>query len=182
MILLRHLFFLHLCLLLALSGCGAPETQPSYTVIGTADGAPEDCSAEKVAEQLDQLGRAINEKDLNLVLEFFDGGPFQWYSMGEAATSTTSERDFVAYTLDDLEAYFSEQFEQDENWELVELYVNSWDAGRGLVHFGPAHIRRTANDLSDELGGADNLTEGKGAYHCASKTFIVLSLGMNLEE
>lgn len=102
--------------------------------------------------------------------------------MTEGATSTTSTRDFVTYTLADLERYFSERFEQEEKWELVELYVNSWETGRGLIHIGPVRIHRTANDLSEGLGGKNQLTQGKGAYHCATETFVVLSLAMNLED
>lgn len=180
---LRQLICLSLFLLFTLAGCIAQENDSiDYEVWGAADGAPDGCRPDQVAERLAQLSQAINEKDSALVMDFFRGGPFQWYSMGEAGTATTSERHFVAYTLNDLEGYFVERFAQDENWEMKELHVNGWESARRLVHFGPVRISRTANDLPQELGGADNLTEGKGAYHCGSATFIVLSLGMNLDE
>jgi hypothetical protein len=171
---LRLLLFL--LLLFTLTGCGAPDDATGYTVSGEAAGAPEDCSPEQVAARLDQLGQAISAKDIDQVLIFFDESPFQWYSIDEAPTSAA--QGFTAYNLADLEAYFLERFAQDEEWALVELHVNDWESARKLVHFGPVHIRRTANDLPPELDGSENLTDGKGAYHCNSGTFIVLSLVM----
>ncbi|MBN2502486.1 MAG: hypothetical protein JXB38_17010 [Anaerolineales bacterium] len=167
-------------LLFTLAGCGGQaDSSTGYEVTGAAEGAPEDCRPEQVAARLDQLGQAISTQDIGRVLTFFDESPFQWYSIDEAPTSTA--QGFTAYNLADLEAYFLERFAQDEKWELVELYVNGWDSARKLVHFGPVHIRRTANDLPLELEGSENLTDGKGAYHCESQTFIVLSLVMEGE-
>ncbi|MGA9531970.1 MAG: hypothetical protein WBR18_04575 [Anaerolineales bacterium] len=173
-----------LCLLMfVLSACAIRgSNSAAYQVSGTALGAPAECGPNEVAEQLADLGSAISHAELNRTMEFFRGGPFHWYSMSEASTSETNKRHFVAYTLDDLEAYFIGRFTHDEHWALKELQVNSWDAERGLVHFGPVHIRRTADDLPEGLGGAAHLAEGKGAYHCVSKTFAVLSLGMDVDQ
>ena len=176
----RKRLLLGVLLLLTLTGCGeTADNSTGYEVTGAAEGAPEDCSAEQVAARLDQLGQAISVQDIDRVLTFFDESPFQWYSIDE--TPTSEAQGFTAYNLADLEAYFLERFAQNEKWELVELHVNSWDSARKLVHFGPVHIRRTANDLSPDLGELENLTDGKGAYHCDSQTFIVLSLVMGEE-
>ena len=56
--------------------------------------------------------------------------------------------------------------------------MNSWDSGRGLVHFGPVTMTRHADDLKPGLGGPERLAEGKGAYHCKTRAFVVLSFGM----
>jgi len=56
------------------------------------------------------------------------------------------------------------------------IQFNGWERARGLIHFGPVMISRTADDLSAPFQAL-----GKGAYSCARQQFVVLCLGGETE-
>jgi len=159
----------------------APEASPTPTVpsprptadlshveiTGNADGAPDGCTVDTVAERLQALATAVNSEEADVVPRFFgdSDGAFQWYCMVEAGEP------FTAYTLDDLNAYFQRRYEQNERWRLDSVTVNGWRSG--LLHFGPVIITRTAGDLDAPSFEA----LGKGAYSCDREMFAVLCLG-----
>jgi hypothetical protein len=143
-------------------------------VSGDAEDAPVECRPTAVAQRLSSLFAAINQADPNIVPDFFgkQGQLFQWYSMTEFRTSDRDKRHFVAHNLDDLATYFTQRYTQHEHLQLQQVNVNSWDSARGLVHFGPVVVLRAADDLPPGV----HQTEGKGAFHCETLTFVVLSL------
>jgi hypothetical protein len=148
----------------------APILPSSVQVSGQADGAPPGCSPQDVANRLIELFDAIGRGDPNVVPDFFDGPQFAWYGIGEANMPGGVEKNrFVAHSLEELPAYFTQRHEKHEQVTLRELQVNGWEPERGLVHFGPVVLYREADDLR-------GMAEGKGAYHCETQTFAVLSL------
>lgn len=128
----------------------------------------------------------MNRGDTDLLVdEYFgrqDGAPFTWYSMMEVGKTDIEKNQFVAYTWDNLAGYFDQRHQQHEQIKLRKVQFNAWEAGRGLVHFGPVELSRHADNLSPGLGGSESIASGKGAYHCATKAFVVLSLGMNISQ
>jgi hypothetical protein len=162
------------------------STHEQYLVTGNADGAPIGCSPQDVASRIVEMLDALNRGDTNkLVDEYFgrkEKAPFEWYSMTEFGKTDTEKNHFVAYTWEDLARYFEQRHQQHEQMKLRWVQFNAWDAGRGLVHFGPLEVTRHADDLSRGLGGSESIASGKGAYHCDTKAFVVLSLGMNMPQ
>lgn len=146
-------------------------TPPVTTVIitGEADGAPPGCSPEQIASRFMALLQAWNAGDPALVPAFFgieDGTPFQWYSMDREAL----------FHLTDLHHYVQGRVAQHDQMHLQAIQVNGWDAGRGLVHFGPVQLLRTADDLP----AGSHAVQGKGAYHCDHHRFVALSLATDV--
>ena len=171
-----------------ISSCGMAtiSTDEEYLVTGNADGAPNGCGPQEIAGRMVEMLDAINRGDTKLLVdEYFGreaGAPFEWYSITEVGKTDIEKNHFVAYTWDDLADYFDQRHQQHEQMKLRSVQFNSWDAGRGLVHFGPIELSRHADDLRPGLGGFESIALGKGAYHCATKAFIVLSLGMNMSQ
>jgi hypothetical protein len=106
-----------------------------------------------------------------------------WYSMTERhnAGPRSGDQQFVAWTRDDLAVYWQQRQRQHEHLELRRLQVNSWEPERGLVHFGPLVVSRRADDLAPPPSGSSGQAVGKGAFHCATRTFVVISLAMGSE-
>jgi len=153
----------------------AAPTLGADMVTGTAGGAPAGCRADDIGRRLVALFETINRGDAQIVPAFFDaqtGEPFQWYAMNAPDDAPTPS--FVAYTTADLAQYMTQRYAQHEQLQLVRVQINSWDAPRQLVHFGPLLVTRQADDLHPLAWHAD----GKGAYNCAAHKFVVLSMGM----
>ena len=186
---LRTAIALQIAFALCLSNCGVRPTPDdslleNILVTGAAEGAPAGCSPEEVAQRIVQMFEAVNRGDPNVVEEFFgreSRGPFQWYSMDEFGRTEADKNHFVAYTLDELDLYWLERYWQHERLQLRSVEFNGWEGARGLVHFGPIVLSRQADDLQPGLGGPERLAEGKGAYHCKTRAFVVLSLSMTME-
>lgn len=160
-------------------------TRVEYTVTGQADGAPEACRPDDIADRAAAMFDAISRGDLNVVDEYFGkrrDAPFQWYSMTERGTQEADNSHFVAYNLNDLAEYFMQRHEHNERVQLRSIQFNNWDAARGLVHFGPIEMTRQADNLPPGLGGPERLAHGKGAYHCETQAFVVLSVAMTTEQ
>jgi hypothetical protein len=175
----RQVVITLLVLLMVLSSSCRAATPPNanYVVTGNADGAPTGCSPQDIARRIVEMFDAINRSDPNVVDEYFGrkaSAPFEWYSMTEVG-----QNHFVAYKWADLVTYFDQRYQQHEQLQLRSVQFNAWDADRGLVHFGPIELTRHAADLKPGLGGPDSIASGKGAYHCGTKAFVVLSLVMN---
>ena len=174
---------------LSLNSCGLRPTPDdsllgNVLVTGAAEGAPAGCSPDEVTARIVEMFAAVNRGDPNLVDEFFgrqSQAPFQWYSMDEFGKTEAEENHFVAYAWDELDAYWPERYRQQERLQLRSVQFNGWEGARGLVHFGPIVLARQADDLRPGLGGPESLAEGKGAYHCGTRAFVVLSLSMSLE-
>ena len=153
------------------SGCSneiTPTTVP-YSVTGNADGAPIDCGSDQIASRISEAFNAINRADADVVDKYFgraDYAPFGWYTIGSG-----DEQDAV-YTWRTLDEYFQERFQQHEHLELRSIRINGWEQERGIVHFGPIEIARTA----DDLGKSEQIYSGKGAYYCKTHAIVVLSL------
>lgn len=112
----------------------------------------------------------MSKGDASVVDEFFGrsrGAPFQWYSM-------TGSQHFVAYNWEDLADYIAQRHDQGEQLRLRSMRFNGWEKARGLVHLGRITAERTAKDLEED----EAEVEGKGAYHCETRAFVVLSLGV----
>ena len=163
----------------------APSLIPEkYVVTGQADGAPQGCSPHEIAQRADSMFDAITRGDPNVIDEYFGkkrDAPFQWYSMTVSDPNDTDQNHFVAYNLDELSEYLGQRYEQHEQVALQSVQFNGWEEARGVVHFGPIIITRRADDLKPGLGGPEDLALGKGAYHCETQAFIVLSFGMGIK-
>ena len=139
-------------------------------ITGNAEGAPDGCSVETVADRLMDLATAVNHTDENAAGEFFGKGSMEWFCTVEDGEP------FTAYTTDELEAHFQRRYAQHEQWQVESIQFNGWERARGLIHFGPVIIWRTADDLSAPFQAL-----GKGAYSCARQQFVVLCLGGETE-
>ena len=174
---------LRLCLLLVIlsctalffSNCAAQQTQeqmmPTATpdmysniaITGQAEGAPEACTMETVTTRLVDLATAVNQADPDVAENFFGG---QWFCTVENGEL------FTAYTKAELEAHLQRRYLRNEQWQVLSIQFNGWESQRGLIHFGPVAIKRTADDLNSPF-----VTTGKGAYSCRRQQFDVLCLG-----
>ncbi len=138
------------------------------TVTGQADGAPAGCSVQEVAQLLQDFATALNTGDQQQLSTLFSNrAPFAWYSAPEG----DSTRDI--YKVKELPQYFEQRHAQHEYLEFKWIQVNGWEEQRGLVHFGFA-LNRRADDLNS---GQAREVIGKGAFHCETKTFVVIGIG-----
>jgi hypothetical protein len=113
------------------------------------------------------MAAAVNNADPNMAHDFFGG---QWYCTVEEG------QPFTAYTTSELEAHLQRRYAQHEQWQVESIQFNGWEQTRGLVHFGPVVIWRTADDLEKPFESM-----GKGAYSCEQQRFVVLCLGGETE-
>lgn len=162
------------------SSCAAQQTQEqmmttatpdmfaNITITGQAKGAPEACTMETVTTRLVDLATAVNQADPNASENFFGG---QWFCTVENGEF------FTAYTKAELEAHLQRRYTQHEQWQIVSIQFNGWDAGRDLIHFGPVIIESIADDLSSPF-----VATGKGAYSCSRQKFAVLCMGGEVAE
>jgi len=169
------------------SGCrqAGESANENYAVSGNADGAPLGCGMQDIADRMVEMFNAINRGDPDLVDEYFGRrtqAPFQWYSMTIVRNNDTVIDHFAAYTWDELDVYFKLRHQQHEQMRLLNVQFNGWDPATGVVNFGPIEILRQADKFAPDLLLSEGITSGKGAYHCGTKAFIVLSLVMNIEE
>ncbi len=139
----------------------------AVSITGQADGAPPQCTIEAVTSRLVSLYEAINRADPDVTSEYFSRSSFAWYCMSEPVEPHGADN------WDELEPYFEQRYGQHEHLRLVSIQFNSWDEPRGFVHFGPFVTARTA----DDIGSTQGVWEGKGAYHCGTRTFAVLCSG-----
>ena len=164
-----------------LSACSSPATSgnPSrqagndVVVTGQATGAPDGCDVQEVAQRLLEFADAFNRDDPQFVPMFFsDRAPFAWYSAPDGDPTAGTQGTDV-YSTKELPAYFERRHAQHEQLFFKEIQVNGWEAQRGLVHF-EFTVNRQADDLHD---GAAQDVMGKGALHCQTQTFVVISIG-----
>lgn len=171
-----------------LGACGSSQTAPELgadgrspsdkistpstslpIVTGQADGAPAGCSVQEVAQELQDFAVAFNDGDQQHLLTLFSNrAPFAWYSAPEGDSTF---RDI--YTVEELPQYFEQRHTQHEHLEFKWIQVNGWEEQRDLVHFAFA-VSRQADDLNS---GQAHEVIGKGALHCTTKTFVVISIG-----
>jgi hypothetical protein len=164
-----------------LSACSNPATSSSpnrqasddVVVTGQASGAPDGCGVEEVAQRLLDFADAFNRNDLQVVPTFFSNrAPFAWYSAPDG-NPTAGAQGTAVYSTKDLPAYFERRHAQHEQLFFKEIQVNGWETQRGLVHF-EFTVNRRADDLN---GGIARDVIGKGALHCQTQTFVVISIG-----
>lgn len=92
------------------------------TVTGQADGAPAGCSAQHVAQQLQDFAVALNGGDQQKLSTLFsDRAPFAWYSAPEGDSTF---RDI--YRVKELAQYFEQRHAQHEYFEFKQIRVNGW--------------------------------------------------------
>jgi hypothetical protein len=163
---------------------GAAERAASATqsviLSGPVEDAPVGCAPRDVAQRLNELFAAINMGEPDIVPQFFGNDSismFSWYSMTRIGPGAEKDH-FAAYDLKELAAYFVKRHQQHEHLRLVRLQVNSWQGD--LVHFGPITLMRSADDLHFDSKTTEYEVGGKGAMSCKQKTFLVLSLAMNI--
>ena len=169
------------------SGCSkaGASVNENYAVTGDANGAPVGCGPQDIADRMVEMFNTINRGDPNLVDEYFgrrSNAPFQWYWMTIVRNNDTVIKHFVAHTWDDLDAYFRLRYQQHEQMRLFSVQFNGWNSAIGVVDFGPIEIVRHADDFVPGFLLSENITSGKGTYHCKTRAFIVLSLVMNIKD
>ena len=173
----KHIVILGL--VLSLAACSVQQTSNQITptatsdalattvITGQAEGAPEECTMETVTTRLVDLATAVNQADPHAAENFFGG---QWFCTVENGEF------FTAYTKSELQAHLQRRYMQHEQWQVMSIQFNGWEAGRDLIHFGPVVVKRTADDLNSPF-----VTTGKGAYSCRQQQFVVLCLGGEAE-
>jgi hypothetical protein len=147
------------------------------------------CKAEHVATRLAQLFEAISDGHTGITEEYFGpnrfgpfvafgapyigygGGPFRWFSFTELGVLPPNH--YVAYSRDDLKDHVRARHAAGQRMMLRGVRFNRHTGD--LLHFGPVEFDFLTRDASDAqwvvyAGG------GKGAYHCPTGTFAVLSL------
>ena len=154
----------------ACSGSGGASSTPTNTavvIMGQAPDAPAGCGVQEVVQRLLDFAEAFNRQDPQLGNSFFsERAPFAWYSAPGGDQTTI-------YSPKELATYFEHRYAQHERLNFKRIQVNGWEAGRGLVHFEFA-VNRQANDI---YAGAAQEVIGKGAFHCVTQTFVVISIG-----
>ncbi len=146
------------------------EAPDRVVMTGQADGAPEGCGVPEVGQRLVDFASAFNDgKPEAAETHFTSRAPFAWYS----APAGDPKEATAIYSTDDLPKYFDRRFAQNETLQFKQINVNGWEAGRGLVHFDFT-VNRRADDLNHGIG-VDVV--GKGAFHCATQSFVVISIG-----
>lgn len=124
---------------------------------------PEACSAEAVRKLAEDFLAAYTRGESDLTERFFaPTGEFQWYSEPPARLN----RD--AFDRQSLDAYLARRHSEGDQLALNRFDFNGYRAEDGTAHFGFL-VRRHGTTLLD----------GKGAVSCASRAFIVWSLGPN---
>lgn len=144
-------------------------------VRGEVPEAPEGCDARSVANRLAAFLEAIGSDGEVIQAEFFpspESRVFEFFAVGGGGLGH-----FVANEVGELGEYFRSRHAESDHMELIGITVNRWDDGRGLVHFGPVLVTRSANDLSPGI----HPVVGKGALHCESQTIGALSLNTDPE-
>jgi hypothetical protein len=147
------------------------------------------CNAQHVATRLAQLFEAISDGDTGITDEYFGpnrsgpfvefgapyigyvGGPFVWFSFTELGV--LPQNHYVTYSMDDLKDHFIARHAAGQRMRLRGVRFNRRTGD--LLHFAPVEFDFLKRDASDTqwvvyAGG------GKGAYHCPTGTFAVLSL------
>jgi hypothetical protein len=171
----RILVLISLFWLIACGRAAAPigpstKTPDKVVMTGQADGAPAGCGVPEVGQRLLDFASAFNDRKPETAETFFDSrAPFAWYSAPEGAPKET----IAVYSADDLPKYFEQRYAQNETLQFKRINVNGWEAERGVVHFDFT-VNRQADDLNR---GISVDVVGKGALHCATKSFVVISIG-----
>jgi hypothetical protein len=150
-----------------------PPLKRSAAVSGSADGAPAGCGVPDVAQRVQDFATAFNGANLKLLSTFFSNqAPFAWYSAPEGAENS-GKQNMAIYDPNELPAYFQRRQAEREQLDFIRIQINRWEPGRGLVHF-EFTVNRQADDLN---GGQVQEIIGKGAFHCKTRTFAVMSIG-----
>jgi hypothetical protein len=100
--------------------------------------------------------------------------PFTWFSMTEARWRTGTAVD--AYSRDSLRSYFERRPFKSETLRLTKVRFIGWRAESGNVGISPF-----AFEVSDSSGVISGYGYGKAEYHCASRSFQVMSMGIRTE-
>ena len=155
----------------------AAQNAPSISGLRIIDNtrmSMEECSARHVAKRLAQLFEALSQGDPDVAEEFFGhgrGAPFRWFSFTEFYADPPVH--FVTYSSDSLDVYFSERHAAGYRLRLRGITFNRYDGS--LLHFGPIAFDFVGANAADRTA-AGYAGSGKGAYHCATASFAVLSL------
>jgi hypothetical protein len=138
---------------------------------------PSRCSPLEVARLILQFFDAFNRGDQEQLAKMFSlGGSDQdrWYSVSDGSLWSEDRTHFVAYTNEDLLAYFAERHEMQEHLNLLKVDVGPGhhrnDAGIAIV------LSRQAKDLRT-TGKPFQYLLGKGQIDCVSQTILVWSVG-----
>jgi hypothetical protein len=156
---------------LQLSIIGSLSSQQTmrWTVRGDTSGAPRGCSAAAGISAISALFAALQEAD-SAGLARATAAPYRGRFVFSTGKFTSSERFFVAHTLQELLPYARERARRHDRMRVQEVTFNRW-RGPGL-QFGPIYFMRSGDDLGDKaLPGI-----GKGEYWCG-RGVSVLNMG-----
>lgn len=135
--------------------------------------APSDCDPVFVTNQIAKLVEAIDKKNVDDILSFFNFTQrypfvFAWHEV----TAEQKRVHFHEHEHTEFEAYLLNKFSTHEiHIELTEVHVNGWEAERNVVHYGPIYADIVINNQTEHY-----VMTGKGALYCESKTFAVFGL------
>lgn len=143
--------------------------------MGQLNGSVDACDAATVERRLTELFAAISNGEGDIPERFFAYGkeaPFQWYSFTERHLGIQDH--YVTYSRDSLAQKFAGVGDSSVRMVLRSVTVNRF--GMGALHFGPVEFDFFDGSNNSE-GQRGYSGTGKGAYHCTTESFIVLSLG-----
>ena len=169
-LLLTSLLWLNACSNVATSADPSRQALDDVLITGQASGAPEGCGVREVSQVLLDFAYAVHDGDPEAALTYFNSqAPFAWYSAPDSDPAAPT----AIYSTSDLPKYFERRHAQNEILQFKQINVNGWEAGRGIVHFDFI-VNRQADDLNNGIGL--DMT-GKGALHCQTQSFVVISIG-----
>lgn len=167
---LTSVLWLNACSSFATAASPSTPTPDAVVVTGEASGAPQGCGVQEVGQLLLDFAEAFRASDPEAVLTFFSSqAPFAWYSAPDSDPAVPT----AIYSTNDLPKYFERRRTQNEMLQFKKIKVNGWESQRGLVHFEFV-VNRQADDL---YNGTGLDVTGKGAVHCQTKSFVVISIG-----
>lgn len=154
----------------------SPSVLASHIIVTrTQSGLPRGCRPREAAQFVQGMFAAFGKGDEDRFFRFFfhsglRGERFRWFTISDGVS------DINAVTRSQLGSYLSARVKQRDTIRLrhIDILV---DRALGVGHFGFFAVRR-AQDLPSERGGSAGIFEGKGAYNCRARTFVVFSASM----
>ena len=170
----RSVFALLATLVITMEVSAQVQLSPPVARSVTISASAKVCDPAAVKTKLAALFEAISSGESGIARRFFAYGqeaPFQWYSLTQFHTGTKNH--FVTYSRDSLEARFAQHQAARDRFTLHEVTFNG--ERDSAIHFGPVEFSFYDGAHSAPAGQGYPGT-GKGAFHCPSQSFIVLSL------
>ncbi len=159
-------------------GTHAMEVASVTSPVQDADAnRPPICSSTKVTQRITAFVDAFNRGDQQQLATFFSTriGRIDGFSIADRKQGEAPFRLFYGDRRDQVLAYLADRHNQGEQWQLMDIASQYYEATRDLAHYSFA-IRKSAADLLlDETDDQSNTT-GKGSMNCGDLTLFVWAM------